>query len=219
MTDPRGTMSRHRRERTHMEETVVITANGILSGVDSLIDSWCGLSDPARYGTADAPRYASTQAAIDLSEHGGPLGTGSGDPDTTTLFQQVLEQIGRNHAAAGSKPATSPVWSLRKMLDLNVGSKSPEKILEKLVAMLLDDTWSNQVPTSSGLVEGADTHRNVDLVHDCGNGTYELIELKYGSADQNFGSNHPLYAAWEVVLYGLLYLHARLTAQPGGSPA
>mgnify|MGYP006271028645 CR=1 FL=1 len=185
--------------------------SSILAGIDGLIDAWCGLSDPVRYG--ETPRHASRQAAIDLSEHGGPLGSSAGSPDAAELFRQILEKSGRNHAAAGGRQASSAAWSLRKTVTLSPDSTSPEKILEKLVVQLLGDQWSNQVPTASGLVPNADTHRNVDLVHDCGDGAFEFIELKYGTADQNFGSNHPLYAAWEVVLYALLYVHARLNRE------
>jgi hypothetical protein len=182
----------------------------ILAGVDTLIDSWCGLSGLPQYGTSDKAGYFSKQAAIDLSKNGGPLGSSGTSVDTTNLLNQILERIAKNHTEAGRKVPSEPTWELRKETRLNPGNQSPEKILEKVIAMLLDEAWSNQVVTASGLVPQADQLRNIDLVHDCGNKEFEFIELKYGTAEQGFGSNNPLYAAWEVVLYGLLYAYARL---------
>lgn len=186
------------------------TPTSILSGVPEMIDAWCGLTDATRYGEAGEPRYVSKQAAIDLSGHGKPLGASPDAPDATDLFKQILEQIKKNHAAGGRAKPSAMVWKLRKALTLNAENPSSEVILERLVVQLLGDHWSNQLVTASGMMPGADTHRNIDLVHDRGDGAFEFIELKYGTAEQGFGSNHPLFAAWEIVLYGLLYTYARL---------
>lgn len=187
----------------------------ILDGVGPLIDAWCGLSDTTRYGTTDRPRYVSKQAAIDLSQHGGPLGASTATTDTTELFGEILEKIASNHTAGGGGNPSDVLWDLRKELSLNPDNPSPEKILEKLVVQLLGDEWSNQVATASGLIPNAGKLRHVDLVHDCGDGVYEFIELKYGAPEQGYGSDNPLYAAWEIVLYGLLFVYAR-SRQLGG---
>jgi hypothetical protein len=89
-------------------------------------------------------------------------------------------------------------------------NNSPEVVLERMVVRLLDHTWFNQIPTCSGMVERMEGKRSVDLGHDCGNGEFEFIELKYGTAEKNFGTNHPLYAAMEILEYGLLFAHARI---------
>jgi hypothetical protein len=43
------------------------------------------------------------------------------------------------------------------------------------------------------------------LAHRVNDREYELIELKFGT-EENSGSDHPLFAAFEVVQYGLMYL-------------
>ena len=192
----------------------------ILAGVDGLIEKWCGLTDPSRFGTTDEPRYGSIQAAKDLSKNGGPLASAV-DADAPKLLQEILDLIAKNHDSTGSGQATPVVWKLRKVPSLDAKNESAEKVLEKLVVMLLGPEWSNQVAVASGYIPGAvsDKKRAIDLVHDCGNGEFEFIELKYGDATQRYGSNTPLYAAWEIVLYGLLYAHARKqTARSDASP-
>jgi hypothetical protein len=49
---------------------------------------------------------------------------------------------------------------------------------------------------------GADRRRSIDLVHKCGDKTYEFIELK-------LASDTPLYAAMEILKYGVLYIFCR----------
>ena len=63
--------------------------------------------------------------------------------------------------------------------------------------------WTFQMPTMSGLT-GPHSHkrRSIDLVHQCGDGRFELIELKWTSDD-------PAHAAFEVLFYGMAYLRAR----------
>jgi hypothetical protein len=182
----------------------------ILDGVDTLIDSWCGLSEGSRYGNAGNPGYFSRQAAIDLSKHKGPLDSSGIPADTTKLFKQILECVAQNHKGAGGTDPGDSVWRLRKECELSPANESAEVVLERLVVILLGDTWSNQVVAASGLVPGRDRRRSIDLVHKCGDKEFEFIELKYGTKDQGYGSNNPLYAAWEVVIYGLLYVYARL---------
>jgi hypothetical protein len=63
--------------------------------------------------------------------------------------------------------------------------------------------WSNQVPVVSGIAGSrADKRRAIDLVHRPADGSFEFIELKVDS-------DTPLYAALEVVRYGLLWLLSR----------
>jgi len=59
------------------------------------------------------------------------------------------------------------------------------------------------------MADANEGRRAIDLGHDRGDGVFEFIELKYGSAKRNFGSDHPLYAAFEILKYGLLFAHAR----------
>lgn len=67
-------------------------------------------------------------------------------------------------------------------------------------------TWANQVPASSGLLNSVrDTHRNIDLVCRRNDGSVELIELKVITQ-----SGHPLFAALEILQYGVLYMFYRI---------
>jgi hypothetical protein len=62
---------------------------------------------------------------------------------------------------------------------------------------------AHQVPVASGVLDGnRDKKSCVDLVCRTAPGCFDLIELKVGS-------NHAVYAAMEVLRYGVLYLFSR----------
>lgn len=180
----------------------------ILTGVDDLIDEWCGLSSAKGVGTR-RPLYANKKAAIRLSENQGPLGTGHGTPDTSKLFSEILKCIHSNHRS--ERHVSETLWVLRKETALDTGSKSAEKILEKVIASSLDPArWYNQVVAASGLAApNQDRKRSIDLIYERGRSEYDFIELKYQEKKDSHGANNPLYAAWEIVRYGLLYVFAR----------
>jgi hypothetical protein len=70
----------------------------------------------------------------------------------------------------------------------------------------------NQVPVASGLTTGsAGGRRAIDLVHRCGDGWYEIIELKVDE-----GAGTPLFAAMEILQYGVLYIFSRENASTLG---
>jgi hypothetical protein len=59
------------------------------------------------------------------------------------------------------------------------------------------------VPTASGLLDKAsETHCNIDIVKRTAENTYEFIELKYDDAT-------PLFAAFEILKYALLFVISR----------
>lgn len=65
------------------------------------------------------------------------------------------------------------------------------------------DQWTCQMPTASGLHgEHVNKRRSIDLVRRSIEGVYTFVELKTTS-------DQPLYAAFEILGYGLAYLHAR----------
>lgn len=83
-------------------------------------------------------------------------------------------------------------------------NESPEVTLERVAVSTalaqgrLD--WSNQIPIASGLIAGpGDRRRAVDLVHQRGKGAFDFVELKVGS-------DNPLFAAIEILQYGLVWL-------------
>jgi hypothetical protein len=89
---------------------------------------------------------------------------------------------------------------------------SPETSLERTIALLQPQNrkWIHQVPVASGLLNAsADRRRSIDLVVDLGDHVYEFIELKVAS-------DTPLFAAMEILRYGIVYLCSRRHADELG---
>ena len=166
---------------------------GLFAGVREVVDRALAVSD-----------YASKGASLCLKGRGYPA-------ETATLVQDLFEVIERNWTLA--------VRSNRRSLSnenfrwhcpqtaLAPHNKSSEVTLERaLICALLrakQDDWSNQVPLISGIA-GPHAFKKcaVDLVYRKGEGSFEFIELKVNS-------NTPVYAAVEVLVYGLLWLLSR----------
>lgn len=98
---------------------------------------------------------------------------------------------------------TSGNWAWRASLPARRTS-SPEVSLERdVVARGGHATWTFQMSTTSGF-RGvhSDKRRAIDLVQKVGASSYRFIELKVES-------DNPLYAAFEILGYGLAYCLAR----------
>jgi len=80
---------------------------------------------------------------------------------------------------------------------------SAEVKLERLIVETGESEWARQMATSSG-IQGStqNRRRSIDLVRRLGDRRYAFIELKVKS-------DNPLHAAFELLSYGLAYLHAR----------
>ena len=81
--------------------------------------------------------------------------------------------------------------------------------LERALAILGDKGdlpgWYNQIPVASGFMdEWADKRAAVDLLYTDGN-QVDLVELKWAS-------DTPLYALFEILRYGLVFLFCRQNA-------
>ncbi len=88
-------------------------------------------------------------------------------------------------------------------MELSPANTSPELKLERLIVDACGDSWSNQMPTASGLVgPAADKRAAVDLVYRESATTYSLVELKVDS-------DNPLFGAIEILMYGLLFVWSR----------
>jgi hypothetical protein len=82
-------------------------------------------------------------------------------------------------------------------------NESAEVKLERAIVQKWPASWTYQMPVASGLFDGySDKRRAVDLVFNHGDGHYDLVELK-------IKSDTPLYAAMEILGYGLIYLASR----------
>lgn len=103
---------------------------------------------------------------------------------------------------------SSKNWNLRSTKDHHLispssNNESAEVKLERAIVQNWPDSWTYQMPVASGLFDGhSDKRRAVDLVFDHKDGHFDLVELK-------IKSDTPLYAAMEILGYGLIYLASR----------
>ena len=141
-------------------------------------------------------RYSHRESCLDLDEgHLSCLKKGG-----ISLFESLYKIVESNWNK--ESPTSWRNWRLTKELYIKDTNRSGEKNLEKEIAEK-NKNWFNQSPAASGLADSKrDRKMAVDLVHKKGRKTFEFIELK-------INSNTPLYAAIEILLYGLLYLFYR----------
>ena len=123
------------------------------------------------------------------------------------IFRTVDDNYKRGDAA-GNRNRSRENWRWhRPQQQIAAYNTSAEVVLERAIARACASSgradWANQVPVASGLIPGAaDGRRAIDLVHQCGERHFELIELK-------IASDTPLFAAVEVIGYGCIWLLAR----------
>lgn len=91
----------------------------------------------------------------------------------------------------------------------NYTTDSPEVKLEREIVRAGHELWARQMATSSG-IQGPrlNKRRAIDLVRAHGQDHYSFIELK-------IEGDNPLYALFELLGYGLAYLHARANKWKG----
>ena len=128
------------------------------------------------------------------------------DAEICGCIEAVYKQIADNYKN-GTDSYSSQNWRFTLETDIFDKNSSSEKALEKVIAKSMFDldksSWANQVPVASGLVfHNRDTKSCIDLVHELGKGTFEFIELK-------IASSNPVYAAIEVLVYGIVYVFFR----------
>ncbi len=183
-------------------------SKGILDGVGELVDEWLDFSF-----SATSPLYQHKTAALQLSAR-------PSIPTATDFLEKAYTRIHDNWEASDyrhTRPPSRENWRFTQRPDIATENTSPEVKLERAIIQAADANWANQIPTSSGLVgPSTDKVRNIDLVQRDGDGNYSLIELKVES-------NNPLFAAMEILLYGLLLAWSRNNAEklnydPGSQP-
>ena len=171
------------------------SGNSILDGLESVIDEKLGLK--ARH------RYKHPKSYLILSEE--PVS----NLDGKALIKAIYDKVESNWNKASYHNPSKENWRFEPRTDIDENNEDPEIRLERAIvkslASIRDDVvWANQVPTASGFVAPhADGHRNIDLVHRCEDDSYEFVELKWES-------NTPLFAAMEILQYGVLYIFSRL---------
>ena len=130
--------------------------------------------------------------------------------DGTKSMDNVTDIYNQMEANCPNPRSTSKkLWKLRHACDIADNNDSPEKMLEKAVAMLAArghmPEWFNQCPAASGIIDpDSDRKSSVDLVHwDALNKHARLVELKWESDD-------PLHALREILRYGTAYIFCRV---------
>ena len=168
----------------------------ILTGIDELVDSWLEVGPK---GTP--PHYRQRAAANELTRRETPI-TG-----TRAFLEASYARIHANWLAAIDAGYTNPSkenWRWKRHRSLGADNSSPELKLERAIVNAYGENWSNQMPTASGLTgPAADKRAAVDLVLREDPTSYSLVELKVNS-------DTPLFAAVEIVKYGLLFVWSKV---------
>lgn len=167
----------------------------ILSDVDRIIDDHFSLD------IGERPHYRHKESCIKLLKS--PL-LGI---EMLSLIEKMYEQIKTNWSRSEYHNPSRENWRFEKQ-ELVGSDNKKEVALERALVNIPGeiwpdaDSWVNQVPVASGLVDpAADKRRAIDLVYRCKDDSYDFIELK---VDESGGT--PLFAAMEVLQYGLLYV-------------
>jgi hypothetical protein len=170
----------------------------ILTGVNELIDNALDLNSIGK-----APHHKHKKSCLKLASKS------MQKFDPAALIEMIYEKIKSNWHSSSYHKGSEENWRFIKNTYVSDDNSSPEVCLERAIVNIPQELWPdaadwvNQVPTASGLVDpNADGSRRIDLVHKCGDKEYEFIELKVGS-------DTPLYAAMEILKYGVLYIFSR----------
>jgi len=166
-----------------------MTATSIFDGTESLINDALGLQDGQKLKQKSTclrlkPEVISVEALA-------------------TLVDDLRGRVFSNWA--GRQPSVEN-WRMKRVTTLSEINKSPEVVLERAIAILGEKgalpEWYNQVPVASGMIDDrANKRAAVDLIRVQGR-RVDLVELKWGS-------DTPVFAAFEILQYGLAYLLCR----------
>ena len=174
----------------------------ILHGVDDHINQVLGLQARSlKYKHKESCQLFSKQPQLNL--------------DGKALVDGIYKRIKDNWNKQPSR--SSENWRDIAQDRPSSDSKKLEVTLERrIVGCQWPDSikWVNQVPVASGLTDSPrDRKRAIDLVHlsVVSNNWYEFIELKVGKS-----GGTPLFAAMEILQYGVLYIFSRKNARQLG---
>lgn len=170
-------------------------ALSVIKAAEALVDEWLEIEPK---GVPPCYRHAS--AALELSKRESPIG------GTLKFLEAGYAQINeawlRTKENGYCRPSREN-WRWKRHKNLKDANKSPEVLLERGIVKTFGSNWCNQVPVASGLVGPAiDKRAAIDLVRQLDEHHYEFIELKVES-------NNPLFAAIEILLYGLVFVWSR----------
>ena len=191
--------------KTKGRADVKTNKSNLLTGTSAIIDD--ALRRALDSGTCS---FTHKKTCIDLSERR-PDGL-----DLTALVLKIDHRIRQNLESVVRRTPSLKNWDLtwklvaaaEKPREVRLAAKnaSAEVVLERLIiqAALNRDRkdWFHQCPTASGVYSSRSDRCHIDLIHQINDEEFELIELKVAS-------NNPVFAAFEILRNGLLYLHAR----------
>lgn len=122
--------------------------------------------------------------------------------------REVYDKIVANYPGAPHSKSDA-LWRLRRATEIRGDNSSPEKMLEKAVAMLAErehmPRWYNQCPVASGIISSrSDRNSAVDLV-ECSESRKRVrfVELKWDS-------DTPHLALQQILRYGVAYIFCRV---------
>ena len=128
--------------------------------------------------------------------------------DGVALIEAIYATIENNLNKRPDRKVSSKNWKVRssddnKSIKTSKHNTSDEVTLERAIVEKWPTKWTYQMPVASGIFgSNSDKRRAIDLVHSNKNGDFEFVELK-------MTSDTPLYAAMEILGYGLVYLASR----------
>ncbi len=175
-------------------EEAVMDTGSLLSGVDAFLDEILGV----QHIGATSPHYKHRGSYQYLARSGGV--------DGVFLIRGMYDRIERNWP--GTPCRGDQNWRLIPQLYIDPRNDSAEKRLEKAIAGQCAG-WVNMVPVCSGVMPSLNEGgRRIDLVRRRAADSWEFVELKIGD-----NCDTPLYAALEILGYGLVYLFSRRHAE------
>ncbi|MGK0473197.1 MAG: hypothetical protein ACJAR0_003693 [Candidatus Azotimanducaceae bacterium] len=167
----------------------------ILEGVGLLVDDWLEVAPKGQ-----PPYYRHKTAANELSTR---TSTITGTREFLELSYRQIDNNWQKAKESGLSRKSNQNWRWKRHLELSPKNQSPELLLERKIVNEGGENWSNQMPVASGLVGPAtDKRAAVDLVRRENETKFTFIELKVGS-------DNPLFAAIEILLYGLLFVWSK----------
>lgn len=173
--------------------------NSILEGVNTVIDSHFFTSDKFTKFRHEQARSCNALSKAPPNSF-----------DGSALIAAIYDRIEENLLQRPDRRPSSDNWKLRSTcsqdkVKTDSANKSDEVTLERAIVQRWPENWTYQMPVASGLFGSrTDKRRAVDLVYGNGNGCFDMVELKIEDK-----SGTPLYAAMEILGYGLVYLASR----------
>lgn len=181
----------------------------IFEQLGEAIDTHFGFHNDPRFGTRPN-RYGNTTACVAILERYSESNNVDVDKCISGAILKILELLA-NHVKELRYNQDTSDWKLARALEIADRNKSLEKRLEKCVVQASEEhnqKWFNQIPVCNSFFGGSP--RRIDLVRQKTEYDFDFVELKFGDQQNRWGSDTPLYAALEIVTYGIFFAIARL---------